>query len=68
MFFYLIVILSVVFFGSKILNLLLSGKLFEPGAFKESFSEIKKNLWWGMKTFVIVWLLYLIFIWWVRNR
>ncbi len=68
MFFYLIFILLLVFFGSKILNLLMSGKLFEPGALKESFRETKKNIWWGMKTFVIVWLLYLIFIWWVRNR
>jgi len=68
MFFYLLFFVLVFLFGSKIFKLLISGELFESGALKKSLRESGKTLWWGMKMFVIVWLLYLIFIWWVRNR
>ncbi len=67
-FFGLLFIILVAVFASKAFSLLIRGELFEEGAFKKSMRESGKTLWLGMKLFVILWLLYLIFIWWVRNR
>ena len=55
-------------FASKAMGLLLKGELFKEGAFKKSLRESGQNLWWGMKMFVVIWLLYLIFIYFVRSR
>lgn len=65
--------ISVLFIGllafvvSRLLNLFISGKLFEEGAIKESFRESGATLWLGMRLFVIVWLLYLFFVWAVKR-
>ncbi len=67
-FFWIFLFLIVALFGSKIFTLLISGKFLEAEEWKKSFRDVGKNLWWGMKTFVVLWLLYLIFIWWVRHR
>ena len=67
-FFGLLFIILVAVVASKAFSLLISGELFEEGAFKKSMHESGKTLWLGMKLFVILWLLYLIFIWWVRSR
>ena len=67
-FFGLLFLIIVFAFASKAMSLLLKGELFEEGAFKKSLHESGKNLWWGMKMFVVIWLLHLIFIYFVRNR
>ena len=68
-FFFGFLFLIIVFvFVSKAFSLLLRGELFKEGAFKRSLQESGRNLWWGMKMFVVLWLLYLIFIYLVRNR
>lgn len=64
----LLLFLAVLFLLSKATGLLLSGKLFEPGAFKASMRESLKTLWQGMQLFVVVWFLYLLLMWWVRHR
>ncbi|MDZ7316240.1 MAG: hypothetical protein ONB24_08980 [candidate division KSB1 bacterium] len=66
--FRLFFILLILFAVSKIINLALTGRLFQRGAFRESVKESLKTLWQGMQLFVIVWFLYLIFLWWVRRR
>lgn len=66
-FFYILFFGFLAFIASKFLQLLISGKLFDEGAIKESFRESGKTLWLGMRLFVILWLLYLIFIWIVRQ-
>ncbi|OGC10249.1 hypothetical protein A2V82_09880 [candidate division KSB1 bacterium RBG_16_48_16] len=66
-FFYLTFFILVVFFASRVLSLAVKGDLFKPGALKESFRDTGKNLWAGMKLFVIIWILYLIFIRLVRK-
>jgi hypothetical protein len=66
-FFYILFFGLIAFIASKFLQLLISGKLFDEGAIKESFRESGKTLWLGMRLFVILWLLYLIFIWIVRQ-
>lgn len=52
----------------KTMSLLIKGKLFEPGALRNSLQESKKTLWQGMQLFVVVWLLYLVLNWLVRSR
>ncbi len=64
----IVLLLIVLFALSKLLGLLLSGKLFEPGEIKASFRESAKTLWQGMQLFVVVWFLYLLLVWWVRHR
>ena len=54
--------------GEKALSLAIKGELFKPGAFKESFREIGKTLWLGMRLFVIVWILYLIVAWFMSKQ
>jgi len=66
--FYLTFIGIVIWVLQKVFLLFIQGKLFEPGALKESFRESGKTLWLGMKLFVILWFLYLLFVWWVRTR
>jgi hypothetical protein len=65
---YLLFLLLALFVVSKVINLFLSGKLFEPGALKKSFRESSKTFWQGAQLFVIVWILYLLLIYWVRHR
>jgi hypothetical protein len=65
---YLLFILFAVFVVSKVINLFLAGKLFEPGALKKSFRESGRTLWQGMQLFVVVWILYLLLIYWVKHR
>ncbi|HPG39708.1 MAG TPA: hypothetical protein PLP19_13165 [bacterium] len=67
-FFWIALILFLVMFGDKLLGLVASGKIFDSEEVKKVFRQGGKNLWWGMKMFVILWFIYLIFIWWVRNR
>jgi len=67
-FFWIAIILFLVMFGDKLLSLVASGKIFDSEEVKKVFRHSGKNLWWGMKMFVILWFIYLIFIWWVRNR
>lgn len=64
----LLVFLILLFIFTKATGLLLSGKLFEPGAFKASMRESLKTLWQGMQLFVVVWILYLLLMYWVRHR
>lgn len=65
---YFIFILLAVFIVSKVINLLLTGELFKPGALKKSFRESGRTLWQGMQLFVVVWILYLFLMYWVRHR
>ncbi len=67
-FFLLLFLLFFLIIVSKLVSLLMQGELFKEGAFKESMQQSGKTIWSGMKLFVIVWFLYLIFIWFVRNR
>ncbi len=63
-FFFSIMLVSLVVFSiSKFFQLLISGKLFEEGAVKESFRESGKTLWLGMRLFVVLWFAYLIIVW-----
>ena len=55
------------FVASRIIPLVLNGKIFEEGAFKEAFREGGQTLWLGMRLFVILWLCYLVLMWLVRR-
>ncbi|RQW07371.1 hypothetical protein EH222_07425 [candidate division KSB1 bacterium] len=52
---------------SKFIRLFISGKLFDEGAIKESFRESGQTLWLGMRLFVIIWFIYLITVWAIKN-
>jgi len=66
-FFYVLIFVTIAFFASKFVQLFISGKLFEEGAVKESLRESGKTLWLGMRLFVVIWVIYLVFVWVVRN-
>jgi len=53
----------ILFLISKFFQLLISGKLFEEGAIKESFRESGQTLWLGMRLFIVIWFAYLIILW-----
>jgi len=67
-FFYIIFLVIVVFFASKIITLLFRGKLFEEGALKKEFKEGGKTLWLGMRLFVILWFIYLLVLHFVQKQ
>ena len=66
-FFYILLFATIAFLISKFVQLVLSGKLLEEGAVKESFRESGKTLWLGMRLFVVIWFGYLIFMWLVKS-
>ena len=66
-FFLILFIALIVFVASRFLQLLISGKLFEEGAIKESFRESGQTLWLGMRLFLVIWIVYLVFMWLVQN-
>ncbi len=66
-FFLVLFIALIVFVASRFLQLLISGKLFEEGAIKESFRESGQTLWLGMRLFLVIWIVYLVFMWLVQN-
>ena len=55
------------FVVSKFFQLLISGKLFEEGAIKESFRESGETLWLGMRLFLVIWFIYLIVVWAIKH-
>lgn len=57
----------IAFVASKFFQLLISGKLFDEGAIKASFRESRETLWLGMRLFVIIWFIYLITVWAIKN-
>ena len=65
LYFLLFLVLFVVI--EKLVMVVVRGDIFKPGAFKDSFRALGKDLWLGARMFVVLWLLYLIFIWFVRN-
>jgi len=67
--FYFLIIFAIflVFIGSKMIKLLVQGKLFDEGAFKAELRESGKTIWLGMRLFVILWLLYLLMLYFMRN-
>lgn len=66
-FFLALFVALLIFIASRFLQLLFTGKLFEEGAIKESFRESGETLWLGMRLFVVIWILYLIFMWAIRQ-
>ncbi len=66
-FFGLLLLLLVFFLASKMISLLIRGKLFEEGAFKRELRESGKTLWLGMRLFVVLWLIYLLIIYFARQ-
>lgn len=67
-FFWILILLVMAFLASKIISLILKGKLFEEGAFKKELRESGKTLWIGMRLFVILWILYLLLLHLVSNK
>ena len=53
--------------ASRFIQLLISGKLFEEGAIKESFRESGATLWLGMRLFLIIWIIYLVTVWLIKR-
>ena len=66
-YFGILFLLLLVFLASKMVKLLVQGKLFEQGAFKAELKESGKTVWLGMRLFVILWLIYLLVIYFVRK-
>jgi len=66
-FFGLLFLLLIFFLASKMISLLIRGKLFEEGAFKKELRESGKTLWLGMRLFVVLWLIYLLIIYFARQ-
>lgn len=66
-FFGLLFLLLILFLASKMISLLIRGKLFEEGAFKRELRESGKTLWLGMRLFVVLWLIYLLIIYFARQ-
>ena len=60
-------VLLIIFLASKFFQLLISGKLFEEGAIKDSFRESGATLWLGMRLFVVIWIVYLLIVWLARR-
>ena len=67
-FFWMLILLLMAFMVSRVISLILKGKLFEEGAFKKELKESGKTLWLGMRLFVVIWLLYLLLLHFVSNR
>lgn len=67
-FFWILILLLMAFMASRLISLILRGKLFEEGAFKKEIKESGKTLWLGMRLFVVIWLLYLLLLHIVSNR
>ena len=67
-YFWIILLLIMAFFASRLISMILKGKLFEEGAFKKELKESGKTLWLGMRLFVVIWLLYLLLVQIVSNR
>jgi ribose/xylose/arabinose/galactoside ABC-type transport system permease subunit len=67
LFLYFLLFLVVFVVIEKLVMVVVRGDIFKPGAFKDSFRSLGKDLWLGARMFVVLWLLYLIFIWFVRN-
>ena len=65
---YILFLFVLLYIAERAVSLLFKGELFKPGAFKSSFGALGKDIWLGARMFVVVWLLYLVFIWWVRSR
>lgn len=63
-----LIILGIFFLLHKALGLYFKGELFQPGAFKKSLHETGRTFWQGMKMFVILWILYLLLVYWLRNH
>lgn len=67
-YFVLLILFAILaFVASRFIQLLITGKLFEEGAFKESFREGGQTLWLGMRLFVIIWICYLVLMWLVKH-
>jgi len=54
--------------GEKVISLAIKGQLFKENAFKQAFREAGKQLWLGMRLFVILWLGYLIITWFIQHK
>ena len=67
-FFWMLILLLMAFMVSRVISLILKGKLFKEGAFKKELKESGKTLWLGMRLFVVIWLLYLLLLHVVSNR
>jgi len=52
----------------RVVSLALKGELFKPGRLQESFREVGKTVWLGMRLFVFFWILYLLFLYWTQHR
>lgn len=52
----------------RVVSLAIKGDLFKPGALQDSFRELGKTVWLGMRLFVIFWILYLALLYWVQHR
>jgi ribose/xylose/arabinose/galactoside ABC-type transport system permease subunit len=68
LFFYFLFIIALFVIVEKIFVAATKGDLFKPGGLKKHFRSLGKDLWLGARLFVILWFLYLIFIWLVRNK
>ncbi len=65
---YVFFIILFVIIGEKIISLAINGQLFKEGSFKQAYREAGKQLWLGMRLFVILWLGYLIFTWFIQHK
>lgn len=65
---YLFFIFLFAVIAEKAISLAIKGQLFREGAFRAAFHEAGKQLWLGMRLFVILWLGYLIITWIIRHN
>ncbi len=67
-FFYILFIIVLFILVERVFMAAIKGELFKPGGLKKAFRSLGKDLWLGARLFVVLWFLYLIFVWLVRNK
>ena len=66
--FHLLFLLIFLICLERVISLAVKGDLFKPGRLQQSFHEVGKTVWLGMRLFVILWILYLVLLHFVQRR